>query len=222
MSTRILVVIGHPIARSLTHALASSYADSARAAGAEVRVVDLAVDPVPGHPSTAAQLRAPRTDADLALDADVDAYAADVEWADHLAIFFPQWWGTYPAVLKAFLDRAILSGRAYASGRGPIATPLLTGRTARIVMTMDAPVLWNRFVYRSAAETSLKRATLAYCGIRTVGITRFTPVRFSTPAKRAAWLEQARRLGVADAVRRRVDRPKPAGPPTEPAQRIAR
>lgn len=221
---RILAIVGHPIAGSLNHALAERYAAGFRAAAgasSELRLVDLAGHAFELSPAERSAVRAPGGETGH-LDPRVRDLVTDVEWAEHLVFFFPQWWGTYPAVLKAFLDRAILSGRAYASGRGPIATPLLTGRTARIVMTMDAPVLWNRFVYRSAAETSLKRATLAYCGIRTVGITRFTPVRFSTPAKRAAWLEQARRLGVADAVRRRVDRPKPAGPPTEPAQRIAR
>ena len=41
---RIALVIGHPIAGSLNHALAGRYADSARAAGADVRVIDLAAE----------------------------------------------------------------------------------------------------------------------------------------------------------------------------------
>ena len=200
MSTRILVVIGHPIARSLTHALASSYADSARAAGAEVRVVDLAVDPVPGHPSTAAQLRAPRTDADLALDADVDAYAADVEWADHLAIFFPQWWGTYPAALKGWIDRVFLSGRAFRyRPKGRLWDRLLTGRTARLVMTMDSPRAWNAWVYRDAAVRSLKHATLEYCGITVRAVTRLSEVRYRDAGERERWLRMMASFATTDA-----------------------
>ena len=70
---RILVVIGHPIAGSLSHALARSYADAAREGGADVRVVDLAHDPVPGHPSARAELRYPRSGAETPLPAAVSA-----------------------------------------------------------------------------------------------------------------------------------------------------
>ncbi|GAA1519654.1 putative NADPH-quinone reductase [Agromyces terreus] len=200
-----LVIIGHPNAGSFNHALAEQYATGLRAASvdaSEVRVIDLAEREFELLPTTRGDLRAPDGDTSH-LEPRIRAFIDDVAWADHLVFFFPQWWGTYPAVLKAFLDRAILSGTAFRYGRGQISTRLLEGRTARIVMTMDSPIAWNRFVYRNAAETSLKRATLAYCGVRTVGITRLTPVRFSTPEKRAAWLEQVRRLGATDASRPR-------------------
>lgn len=201
---RTLLIIGHPVSGSFTHALAAAYAagatDDPARAGDELRVIDLAergFDPVP--PDRAA-LRAPGGDTGH-LEPRVREFIADVEWAEHLVFFFPQWWGTYPAVLKAFLDRVMLSGTAFAYGRGHLSTKLLDGRTARLVMTMDSPAAWNRFVYRNAAETSLKQATLAFCGVRTIGITRFTPVRFSTPERRAAWLATIRRIGSRDAAR---------------------
>lgn len=200
MTRRILVVIGTPLPDTLNHALASAYLDAARSAGADVRVVDLAVDPIPDHPTDRAQLRAPRTDADRPLDPAVTAYLDDVLWADHLVFFHPQWWGTYPAALKAYIDRVFLSGAAFRyRERSALSERLLAGRTARIVMTMDSPRPWNRLVYRNAAETSLKTATLAYCGIKTVGIARFTPVRFSDKPARAAWIERVARLGATDA-----------------------
>ena len=203
--TNTLVIIGHPNAGSFNHALAEQYATGLRAASvdaSEVRVIDLAEREFDLLPAARGDLRAPDGDTSH-LEPRIRAFIDDVAWADHLVFFFPQWWGTYPAVLKAFLDRAILSGTAFRYGRGQISTRLLEGKTARIVMTMDSPIAWNRFVYRNAAETSLKRATLGYCGVRTIGITRLTPVRFSTPEKRAAWLEQVRRLGATDASRTR-------------------
>ena len=93
---RILVIVGTPFAASLNHSLARSYADAARAGGAEVRVVDLANDTVPQHPSVRDDVRLPRTDADVPLTPEVAAYVADVDWADHLVFFFPQWWGSLP------------------------------------------------------------------------------------------------------------------------------
>ncbi len=201
MSRRILVVIGTPLPDTLNHSLAHAYIDAARADGAEVRVVDLAHDPIPAHPRTRAELRAPRTDADHPLDPEVARYLDDVRWADHLVFFYPQWWGTYPAALKAFIDRVFLSGATfrYREGRNSLSEQLLAGRTSRLVMTMDSPIWWNRLIYRGAAEASLTRATLRYCGVRTVGITRFTPIRFSDDAGRKGWLTRVAGLGRRDA-----------------------
>jgi len=201
MTRRILVVVGTPLPGTLTHALAGAYADAARAGGADVRVIDLAVDAIPGHPRHRDELRAPRTDADRPLDPEVAGYLDDVRWADHLVILHPQWWGTVPAALKAFIDRVFLSGAAFRyRERTALSERLLAGRTARIVMTMDSPRFWNRLVYRNAAETSLTRATLGYCGVKTVGVTRFSPVRFSDDGARAGWIARVGRLGEKDAV----------------------
>lgn len=210
MTRRILVVIGTPLPATFTHALAEAYIGAARAAGAEVRTIDLAVDPIPAHPRTRDELRAPRTDADHPLDPDVARYLDDVRWADHLVVMHPQWWGTVPAALKAFIDRVFLSGATFRyRERSPISERLLTGRTARVVMTMDSPRFWNRLVYRGAAEASLTRATLGFCGVRTVGVTRLTPVRFSDGPTRAKWLARVAAHGSRDAGgagRRRADR----------------
>lgn len=197
---RILVVIGTPLAGSLNHALAHSYAESARAGGAEVRIVDLASDAVPGHPSQRAEVRLPRTDADLPLSPEVAAYVDDVAWADHLAIFFPQWWGSYPAVLKAWIDRVFVSGFAYRyRDRGRLWDKLLTGRSARIVMTMDSPGSWNAWAYRDAPIRSLRTATLEFCGIRVRGVTRLSQVRHRTDADRVRWIGGMASFGATDA-----------------------
>ena len=199
-AARILVVIGHPLADSLVHALASEYvAEASRTA--EVHVVDLAVDPVPAHPVSRAELRVGPDGDTSHLDPVVDGYVADLLWADHVVMLHPQWWGTYPAVLKAWIDRVFLSGVAfrYRGKRGW--DKLLTGRTARLVMTMDSPGWWNRLVYRDAAGVSLRRSVLAYVGIKTVGTTRFAAVRHVDARTREAWLGRMRRHA-ADDVRR--------------------
>lgn len=197
---RILVVIGTPLAGSLNHALAHSYADAAGAAGADVRLIDLARDAVPPHPTERNEVRHPRTDADVPLDSDVAAYVADVEWADHLVFFFPQWWGSYPAALKTWIDRVFLSGFAYRyRSTGRLWDKLLTGRTARIVMTMDSPRIWNAWVYRNAAIRSLRNATLEFCGIRVRGVTRLAEVRHRSDADRERWIGGMASLGATDA-----------------------
>ena len=214
MSRRILVVVGTPLPDTLIHALADGYLAGAREAGADVRVIDLARDPIPDHPRVRGQLRVPRTDADIPLDPEVARYLDDVRWADHLVILHPQWWGTVPAALKAFIDRVFLSGGTFRyRERSALSERLLAGRTARIVMTMDSPRVWNRLVYRNAAETSLTRATLGYCGVKTIGVTRFGSVRFSDDTARAAWLDRLRALGAKDAAATRRRSTPAAFPP---------
>jgi putative NADPH-quinone reductase len=202
MSTprRLLVVIGTPLPDTLVHALAAAYVDGAGEAGAETRVIDLARQPIPAHPRFRDELRAPRDDHDRPLDAEVAPYVESLAWADHVTIAYPQWWGTYPAALKAFIDRVFLANSAFAyhrTGRGW--DRFLSGRTARLIMTMDSPAGWNRLVYRNAAETSLTRATLGYCGIRTTGISRFSEVRHRSNEVRERWIRCARDAGAKDA-----------------------
>ncbi|MCE1173484.1 MAG: NAD(P)H-dependent oxidoreductase [Propionibacteriales bacterium] len=193
---RILVVIGHPILNSFNHELARAYAAAAEASGGEVRIRDLAEDFV-GSPTSREQLRA-RPDAYAHLEASVAEDIADLHWAEHVVIFFPQWWGTYPAVLTNWIDRTFLAGDAFRYGEGARWTKLLGGRTARLVMTHDTPGFYNLLAYRDAAVVALRTATLGYCGVRTVGVHRFSPLKGSTQQTRQRWLTTMAGLGDRD------------------------
>ncbi|WP_062465622.1 NAD(P)H-dependent oxidoreductase [Demequina maris] len=197
MST-IAVVIGHPLPGTLTARLAHAYADAARA-HADVEVLDLASHDFAASPAAPADLRAPA--GDLAhLDDAVAAMVGTLRSADHLALFYPQWWGTYPAVFKAFVDRAFLSGVAY-ERRDRGATKLWTGKTARLTTTMDSPRWWNALVYRDAMISAMRHATLGYVGVRTIGVRRLPEVRRASDERRDRWIAQAARDGERDAER---------------------
>lgn len=194
---RILVVIGHPIANTLNHELARRYAAAAEAAGGEVRVRDLAEDP--SNSPTSTELLRARPGEYGHLEASVAEDIADLHWAEHLVIFFPQWWGTYPAVLTNWIDRTFLAGDAFRYGSSAANwDKLLTSRTARIVTTHDTPGFYNLLAYRDAAVVALRTATLAYCGIKTVGVTHFSPVKTSTDQTRRKWLATTAALGTQD------------------------
>ncbi|WP_062071137.1 NAD(P)H-dependent oxidoreductase [Demequina sediminicola] len=196
---RILVVIGHPLPDSLNHALAHRYAESAREAGATVDIIDLATDPIPAHPTQFHELAMPSGESAPPLSPEVEDYIGRVRAADHVVFLFPQWWGTYPAALKAWLDRVIISGFAFNyRNKGKGWHKRLKGRTGRIVMTMDSTLSWNRMAYGDAAIKTLKTATMWFVGIKTVGVTRVPAVRTSTPGKIEAALERAAKQGRAD------------------------
>lgn len=199
---RIAVVIGHPRQGSLNHALAESYVRAARIEGAEVRVIDLASSNFMLSTPDASLLRVSGPDDLDRLGPEVAEMIQTLQWAEHVVFVHPVWWGTYPAVLKGFIDRVFLSGVVFKyRARGAGWDRLLAGRTARIIYTMDAPGWFNRLKYRRVSEVSLRNPILWYCGVRTIGGTSLGPVRGSSDEVRAEWLRTTARLGQKDAAR---------------------
>jgi putative NADPH-quinone reductase len=133
----------------------------------------------------------------LELEEDLIAAQETILWANHLVFVYPIWWGTVPAILKGFIDRVFLPGFAYRNRPNSIFwDKLLSGRSARLIVTMDAPSWYNRWVYKQAGHNVMKRATLQYCGVNPVRITEICPVKSSTDRQREMWLADVEALGL--------------------------
>jgi len=185
---RVLLILGHPRTESLCGALAAAYQEGAEQAGAEVRrlsLAELAFDP---HVRTVS----PR---EQALESDLERALALIHWAEHVVLVFPGWWGTGPALLKGFLDRVLLPGDAFAERDDGGFRPLLGGRTAHLLVTLDMPPWVYRLIFRQPGFNAMKRSTLGFCGIRTTRVLAFGPVKDSDPLRRSEWLEAARSAG---------------------------
>lgn len=75
-----------------------------------------------------------------------------------------------PALLKGFLDRILLPGWAFRED-GNAATgyrPLLEGRSAHLITTMDTPSWVYRLIYGRPGVRAMKVGTLRFCGIKPV------------------------------------------------------
>ncbi|WP_391573177.1 NAD(P)H-dependent oxidoreductase [Cohnella sp.] len=193
MSKKILVISGHPNPDSFCSALSRAYAEGAIGSRAEVRLIDLSATSFDPHLKYGYRRR---TELEPAL---VEAQEA-IRWADHLVFAYPTWWGAMPAILKGFIDRVFLPGFAFKyRDNSPLWDKLLLGKTARLIVTMDTPSWYNRFIYKRAGHGVMKRNILQFYGIKPVRITELTPIKDSTDAQRAAWLEQARKLGMTEA-----------------------
>ena len=168
--------------------LQQPYAAAAAAAGHEVRLLELdrlVFDPILHHAYKVVQ----------ELEADLKTAQELILWADHLAIAYPVWWGSVPALLKGFLDRIMLPGFAFKYRQGKaFPDKLLTGRSAHLLVTMDTPPWYFRLVYRAPAIHQMKKTTLAFCGVSPIKTLMCGPVLDSSPDKRRAWLDQARTL----------------------------
>lgn len=183
---RIYLLLGHPETASFNGALADAYEKAARARGHELRrqnLGELAFDPVL------------RPGAVQPLEPDLVTAQQNLLWCETWVMFYPVWWGNVPALLKGFLDRVLLPDFAYRPhDDDPLWDRLLTGRTAHLITTSDAPASWLWWRYRNSDVHALRRATLDFCGIKPVRVTRIARVRFLDEVQRKRWLERMAKL----------------------------
>lgn len=188
----VLVLLGHPNLDSFTAGLAQAYAESARECSATVSRLDLtqlAFDPVLRHGFKSEQ----------PLEPDLAAARDAVVAADHLAWFFPMWWGGPPALVKGFVERVFTPGFAFRyRGRNQLPHKLLAGRSARLVTSMDSPGFWYNLALRRPLHASFCVATLSFVGIAPVRTTTLYELRFRSANWRSATLDRVRRAAAKD------------------------
>jgi putative NADPH-quinone reductase len=183
----ILVIDAHPDAGPdhFVHALAVQYAAAAGAAGHLVQVVKLAGLDFPWLRSAAEFGARP--------SGLIASQQQHFTWADHVVLIYPLWLGSMPALLKAYLEQVMRPGFAFAYGKkNGLPRKLLTGKSARIVVTMGMPSLFYRLYYRSHSVRSLARNILGFVGFKPVSVSLIGNVESS----------RARARGMADLIAR--------------------
>jgi putative NADPH-quinone reductase len=190
VTRKIALIQGHPDpdAGRFGRALSAAYAESAREAGHEVRVIEVSRLDFP------LLHRKEEWETGAAPPALADAQAA-IAWADHLAIFYPLWLGDMPALLKGFLEQVLRPGFAFARSGGPTGLKLLSGKTARIVVTMGMPGFFYRWYFRAHTLKSLERNILKFCGISPVRASLVGMVEAGGAVRHEKWLRNIRMLG---------------------------
>jgi putative NADPH-quinone reductase len=182
--THIAIVQGHPDPRGnrFGHALADAYAEGARAAGHTIERIDIVKLALP-----------PLRSADDFYSPPPEAVAAAQEAmrrASHLLFFFPLWHGHFPALLHAFLEQTFRPGFSVAIGDGGMPRKLLTGKSARIVVTMGMPRVFYTWYFRAHGLKSLERNILRFSGIAPVRRTLIGGLGFGATGGSAAALER--------------------------------
>ncbi|QUJ69810.1 NAD(P)H-dependent oxidoreductase (plasmid) [Photobacterium sp. GJ3] len=187
MSKKILLLNANPKAESFAKSLADAYEIEARE-HASVRRLNLSE--MHFTPSLDAGY-----DAVQPLEPCLSHFQESLRWAEHIVIVSPIWWGGLPAKLKGFIDRTFLPGFAFQfEGDNPEPVPLLKGKTARIILTMDAPAE----MLAEQAEpvlAQLDRFTLQFCGVSPAETTLLGSVILSTETQRQLWLKDIQALG---------------------------
>ncbi|NIZ60387.1 flavodoxin family protein [Sedimentitalea sp. CY04] len=191
-SQKILILSGHPGESSLSKSLCQAYSGAAEAQGHDVRFHDLSKMKFDmDYGQSGYENSKP-------LEPDLDAFLSDLEWANHVVMATPLWWGSIPAKLKGVFDRALLPGRTFdtrnVSFMG-LPRPMLKGKTARVLLTSDTPSIFLRLFYGNAVKKTISRQILGFVGITPTRFTSFAPATDANEAKVSKWINQAAGLG---------------------------
>ena len=155
---KILLVVAHSRANSLTRQAADAFASAARKNGHEIELADLAAerfDPV--------LLEADEPDwnnPDKTYSAAVRHEMARIERNDATVMVFPVWWWSLPAILKGWIDRVWNHGWAYGSRTYP------HERVWMIAIAGSGKESYEPRAYDKAMQTELATGILEYCGVK--------------------------------------------------------
>lgn len=160
-----LIVVSHPDARSLTHAVARSFADGVAASGEHTtEIADIAAegfDPAFNQADRSAYfLQKP-------LPSDILREQERIDRADALVLVYPVYWWSFPGQLKGWIDRVFSNGWAY--DEAPDGT--LGKRLGRLAIHLigiggaDGGT-YARHGYDKAMRTQIDHGIFDFCGAR--------------------------------------------------------
>lgn len=182
----ILIINSHPDQESFNYAIANTFEASSRAAGYEVKRIN--VGELDFDPNLAYGYRKPTP-----LEEDLKQAQEMILWAEHIVWIYPVWWGGLPAITKGFIDRVFLPGFSFGFNDKAELQRLLIGRTAEIISTMDAP--FEGFLKLGELPTQvMKELVLEFNGIAHQRTTYFGPIMVSSPEQREVWLKDIEAL----------------------------
>ena len=188
---KILIIDGHPDPDPdhFCHAIAKHYCHGANQAGHSVDLVRISDLDFP-------VLRRPRDYDHAPVPTTLQPVTDKLLAADHLVLVYPLWLGTLPAYTKAFLEQVFhrhvafeqADDDSWPKGR-------LTGKSARVFVTMGMPGFVYRLWYGAHSLKSLERNILKFIGFKPVKDTVFGMVEAVSEEKRKSWLTKVEDLG---------------------------
>jgi len=164
---RVLVVFCHPRRDSFTGAVADALIEGLSAAGHEMEFADLyreGFDPVFGAADWT------HVAGGGALPAAVRREQVRIERAAGLALVFPVWWWSFPALLKGWVDRVFSPGWAFEFTPERSCGLLANRPTLLLAPAGVRAASFRKYGYEEAMATQLDIGTLGYCGLRDIAI----------------------------------------------------
>ncbi|MDR2636158.1 MAG: NAD(P)H-dependent oxidoreductase [Campylobacteraceae bacterium] len=191
MEKKILIINGHPDKESLNYAIADAYEKGAAAKDVVIKKINI------GELEFDLNLKFGYKK-EMELEPDLKDSIEKIKWANHIVFVYPLWWGSYPAVMKGFIDRIFLPKIAFDHDGNGKRIELLKGKSARIIVTMEQPAWYYKFVCHSCATVQLKHITLNFCGIKKTKTTYFGSIGKMGEEKRKEILKTTESIAQKD------------------------
>jgi NAD(P)H dehydrogenase (quinone) len=158
MRMQVLTVLCHPRSDSFTAAITKEFRAGLAEGGHGGELADLyaeGFDPLVLPPDEPDWNDATKRYSDAVL-----AEQVRIERHQAIAMVFPVWWWSFPAMLKGWIDRVWNRGWAYDESKLTLQRGLLIGVASSGPKTYDGPR-----GYRGAMETQLVQGILDYCSV---------------------------------------------------------
>lgn len=175
-----LLVLGHPKPNSFQHSFFTETADSLKRSGDYIFLADLYSDEF--NPVL------PREEIERGSSTEelILKYQKELRNCDRLLLFYPDWWGMPPAILKGWLDRVLASGIAYSwQGEDFLDKkwiPLLTKKEIVIYISSDDSLDSNWL------KRLWKDKIFSKCGAK-VTINYIDKVRYKSFSEISEWIQ---------------------------------
>lgn len=190
---KILVIQGHPdpFAEHYCHALAKAFSEGAHEVGHELNTIDVAKL---NFPLIHSQDEFENTNP----PEDIANAQSLIRASEHIAIFFPLWLGTMPALFKGFLEQVFRPNFGFdMSDPEKMPKKLLKGKSAHIFVTMGMPALMYKRYFGAHGMKNLEHNIFKFSGIKPVEFSYIGMVESKNKKKREKWLSKARSYGQA-------------------------
>ena len=187
----VMSVLAHPDRESFCAALHREFADEwERSSGTSVSGQLFSIDLYREDFQPVMELAELRRH--FPIDRSARDYLRTLEHCRELLLFFPDWWGAEPAILKGFFDRVFRQGVAYDRGED-------SKKNTEGLLNDCGLSLW---ICSDSSGEQLKalnmhyeqrfRSLVGYCGFRSLDLHICSPLRGSNIRKRREWLENCR------------------------------
>ena len=156
----ILIIVAHPKQEGFSFTMANTYKTLSEKKGDKVELIDLYRTKYQQPFFTYNDANdAPKTEA-------ITYFQEKMANADEIVFIFPYWWGSFPAILKNFMDTNLTKGFAfeYVNSRPK---GLLQGKEVKVFTTTGAP----KFIYTLTGanrrlKNTLKAQVIEFCGMK--------------------------------------------------------
>jgi NAD(P)H dehydrogenase (quinone) len=189
MAKKILIIYGHPNKESFNFSLGEAYRKGVSETKADIQ--EIVISDLNFNPNLQFGYQKIQ-----ALEPDLLTALDKIRWAEHIVWVHPVWWGGFPAIMKGFIDRLFVPTIAFKYRPNSVWwDKLFTGRSARIITTLDQPSWYYWLFYGRPSVNQLKNSILQFCGITPVRVSYVGTVRNSTDRQREKWLNEMYELG---------------------------